>query len=233
MPDEPVRAPAVGGDERAVRGHRQAGDRAEVRQHLVAPVGASRQHGGRAGFGGEPGQHPRPGLRRVSLERARLDHVHVGDAVIGQRRGGHLGRVREDDGRQGQVTQAPGQGQRPQRGVGGTVAVEFGQAQDGHAQKPPFVKDADQFRHRVGPVAEHGGLVLARGRHPERFLAQSFGRPGRRGTLDRGALGPQSSGQRRVARQVDAFLDGDHRGQRQLVRLLHAAVLPPGDYAVR
>ena len=118
---------AVRGDQRAVRGHRQPGDRAEVRQHLVAPVRARGQHGGRAGLRGQPGQRPRPGLRRVAVlargddpprppreaKRAWLDHVHVGGAVAGERIRRHVRCLGEHNCPDRRVPQAPGQRQRP------------------------------------------------------------------------------------------------------------------------
>ena len=48
--------------------------------------------------------------------------------------------------------------------------------------------------------------------------AQSLGAATAAGLLDGGPLRPQPAGQRRVARQVDAFLDGDHRGKRDTRR---------------
>ena len=62
---------AVGGGRDAVGGHRQAGDRAEVGQHLAAPVGTRRDHGRGGQSGGQPGQGPGPGLRRVPGQRLR------------------------------------------------------------------------------------------------------------------------------------------------------------------
>src|SRR6516165_4901551 len=81
VPDDLVGAVTVrlGGD--AVRGHRQAGERAEVGHHLVAAVRGRRDHRDRAGVRGQPGESPRPGPRRVAASIPGLDQVGAGRPV--------------------------------------------------------------------------------------------------------------------------------------------------------
>ena len=72
-----------------VRRHRQPGDRAQVRQHLVAALGSRRDHGMAVKSGGARTPQGRtrrrdagPRLRRVPVDAG--DRVHLGDAVGGQ-----------------------------------------------------------------------------------------------------------------------------------------------------
>src|SRR5262249_39772910 len=91
---------ALGSPATAARGG--PGERGRGGRALAARVGARGHHSGGVQLGGQPGQGPAPGLRRVAIG---LDRVRVGHAV-----GRQLGRRAWPEHRGGQATRrGPGQ----------------------------------------------------------------------------------------------------------------------------
>src|SRR5579875_532692 len=140
LPDEPAPSISVPPGAAASGGDGKTGHRAEMRQDLVAVVGARSDHGARPDLVRQAGQGTGPGLRRVAVQFRRADRVHLADAVPGQL--GQAGLLVAERHAQHLLAgirgpgQPPGQGQRPQRRLRGAVAVPLDQAEHGHDSTP-------------------------------------------------------------------------------------------------
>ena len=168
-----------------------------------------------------PASDPRPGQRRVPGQLARLDHVGAGSrrSRPASARAHRAASAEPGPASAAPAGQGPGEGQGAQRRVGDGRRRPARPGRARSRQHPQLVQQARPGRAPRPPRCRAPGLLPARSAAPA--APPCAGRPAPTAgsmLLDRRPLGPQPARQRRVARQVDALLDGDHRGQRRTRR---------------